>query len=457
MPQDQNPDPIRGFLVDKVVREALDRGSPPIASLAQRMEVARVGQGLPDRSREGVIKAVCKDLSGFFLIVAIDPAHVFLNGPVEDDFTHPLTPERLLEFFHRHAHRGVTVEFLRPPLHLGEALFVIVHQLLDFQEDIPRNEGGLGFPIFSDDGLVSDVHDGKLAFGVVVFNLDDSGGVGPCVNLLQVRDGDLGVDAGGVEPGVAEELLHDADVGAVFVHVGRAAVAQKVATSGLFDPGRFDRFGDPVAEVSGADPLAVSAEEEGWFADFEDKLWAAFLEVVFQPVERRFADGKEAVFASFSFADEEGLAAGIEVAEVELGEFASPGTGGVEGFQNGAVPDAERVADVGQGHKVCEFFFAESFGQAALLFAREFQVGGGVGREVVVFAEVGKEALDGSKARALGSVGERLAVGLAVAEEPTLEAFEDGLGDLFRTGEVALLRPGEEGFQGPLVGVEGAV
>ena len=115
--------------------------------------------------------------------------------------------------------------------------------------------------------------------------------MGALVNFLQVPDGDLGVDAGGVEPGVAEELLHDADVGSVFVHVGRAAVAQEVAASGLLDPGGFDRFGDPVAEVAGADSLAVSAQEEGLFADFEDQAGAAFLEVFFEPMQGGFADG----------------------------------------------------------------------------------------------------------------------------------------------------------------------
>ncbi len=42
-------------------------------------------------------------------------------------------------------------------------------------------------------------------------------------------DGDVGIDLGGVEPGVAEQLLDEADVGPVLEHVGGAGVAQQVA------------------------------------------------------------------------------------------------------------------------------------------------------------------------------------------------------------------------------------
>lgn len=261
-----------------------------------------------------------------------------------------------------------------------------------------------------------------------------------------MRDGHGGVDAGGVEPGVAEELLDDPDVGSVFVHVGGAAVSQEVATSGLGDACGFDRFGDPVAEVAGAEPFAVSAEEEGLPAHFEEEFWPGAFEVFLQPVKRGFSDGKKAVFIALPFSDEEGLAGGIEVAEVQVGEFTSPRAGGVEGFQDGAVPDPERVANVGNIHEVGQFVFAEALGQAALFFARKIEVCCGVGREVVDFAEVGKEPLDCAKARPLGSHRERFAVGFAVSKKPALEALQNGLGDLGGAAKVTLFRPGEEGF-----------
>ena len=70
------------------------------------------------------------------------------------------------------------------------------------------------------------------------------------VNLFQVRDCHGGVNAGRIKSGVAEKLLDDSDVGPVFVHVGRATVAQEMTRTGLFDSGRFDWFSKPVAQVA---------------------------------------------------------------------------------------------------------------------------------------------------------------------------------------------------------------
>ena len=47
------------------------------------------------------------------------------------------------------------------------------------------------------------------------------------VDVEELVDGDLGVEGGGVEFGVAEELLNEADVGSVFEHMGGAGVAEK--------------------------------------------------------------------------------------------------------------------------------------------------------------------------------------------------------------------------------------
>ncbi len=47
----------------------------------------------------------------------------------------------------------------------------------------------------------------------------------PGVDLTKLDDGDVRVDPGGVEPGVAEQLLDEADVGPVFEHVGRKSGA----------------------------------------------------------------------------------------------------------------------------------------------------------------------------------------------------------------------------------------
>ena len=91
-------------------------------------------------------------------------------------------------------------------------------------------------------------------------------------------------------------------------------------------------------------------------------------------------------------------------------------------------------------------------GDASLVEACRAQ-NAGIGRPM----KVGKEALQYAKASALGANGEWLAVRFAVAVKPALEAFKDGLGDVFGIDEVASFGPGEEGSQGPLVSFESAL
>ena len=49
------------------------------------------------------------------------------------------------------------------------------------------------------------------------------------MNSPQLTDGHLGVYLGCLEPGVAEHLLDEADVGAVFEHVRGAGVPEEMA------------------------------------------------------------------------------------------------------------------------------------------------------------------------------------------------------------------------------------
>ena len=50
------------------------------------------------------------------------------------------------------------------------------------------------------------------------------------VNLLQLLNADLGVNLGGGQFGVAEQLLDEADVGPVFEHQGGTGVPQRIST-----------------------------------------------------------------------------------------------------------------------------------------------------------------------------------------------------------------------------------
>lgn len=59
------------------------------------------------------------------------------------------------------------------------------------------------------------------------------------MNFFEVGVGDVGVDLGGADVGVAEHGLDGADVGAVHEEVGGEAVAKRVGGNVLGDAGFF--------------------------------------------------------------------------------------------------------------------------------------------------------------------------------------------------------------------------
>jgi hypothetical protein len=177
-----------------------------------------------------------------------------------------------------------------------------------------------------------------------------------------------------------------------------------------------------------------------------------------KPFGGALADGEQAAFAAFSLADVEGAGGGIVVAMVELGHFGSPDTGGVEEFEDGAVAQAEGIGGVGAGEQAVDFFGAEGFGEVAGLFARQVEIGGGVGGDDAAAAEPGEQPADAAEAGELGIDDEGLpGPGRAVAVKVELIGFEGGAGESGR-GDVALIvRLFEEPGEGPAVRIDGAM
>ena len=59
------------------------------------------------------------------------------------------------------------------------------------------------------------------------------------MDFLQLFDADLGVNGGGIQFGVAEKLLNDADVRPIFQHVRGAAMPKNMATAFPFQAAQF--------------------------------------------------------------------------------------------------------------------------------------------------------------------------------------------------------------------------
>ena len=172
-------------------------------------------------------------------------------------------------------------------------------------------------------------------------------------------------------------------------------------------PQRLQEFFDPVAEVGGAEALAVAGEEEGGFVGQVVEERAGFGEVAVEPGGGAFADGQQAAFAVLALADEQGAGGGIVVAVIEVGHFGAADAGGVEEFEDGAVAQAEGIGGVGDGEQALDFLVAEGFREVAGLFARQVEVGGGVGGDDAGAAEPGEEAPDAAEAGELGVGDER--------------------------------------------------
>ena len=150
------------------------------------------------------------------------------------------------------------------------------------------------------------------------------------VDLLELLDAHLGVNLGGGEFGVAEELLDEADVGSAFEHVGGATVAQDVAGAGFGDFRLFDELADHAAEDVGVEGFAVAGQEKRGLLGIQGEAGARFFKVAFEPFESAEADGDDAVFVVFALADLEGLTFSVEVVEREPGKFAAAQARAVE-------------------------------------------------------------------------------------------------------------------------------
>ena len=70
-------------------------------------------------------------------------------------------------------------------------------------------------------------------------------------NLAQAFVGDMGVDLGGSDGGVAEHFLHAADVGAILQKVGGEAVPQAVRSNPPRNAGNFGAFFNQPLDAAG--------------------------------------------------------------------------------------------------------------------------------------------------------------------------------------------------------------
>jgi hypothetical protein len=153
-------------------------------------------------------------------------------------------------------------------------------------------------------------------------------GVGSGVDFEQLIDGDFGVDLGGVQSGMAEQLLNEPDVSSVVVHVGGTGVAKQVATSGFVDANFFHRSFDPVGDVVGGEPGSVSGDEQRVFCRIDFQFRSGFFPVTCQPCDGPGSEWNGSAFASLALTNGQDATFHVHVFLVQVSHFtASQSTG----------------------------------------------------------------------------------------------------------------------------------
>lgn len=160
-------------------------------------------------------------------------------------------------------------------------------------------------------------------------------GMAGAVDLLELLDADLGVDLGGGQFGVAEELLDEADVGSVFEHEGGTGVPQQVAGAAFAECGGVDVVADELGQPVRRERLEQVRQEQGAVIGFAGIHRPDLVAVSGDPRKGAVADGHDAVLPALALADEEGAALGIDVVGLEAHQLAAPHAGAVKGFHGG--------------------------------------------------------------------------------------------------------------------------
>jgi len=103
------------------------------------------------------------------------------------------------------------------------------------------------------------------------------------VDFLQLADGDFGVNGGGLQLLVSEQLLDVTDVRAAFEHLRGAGVPKQMATA--FQARHLHSVGGHAREDVGVESVAVAGEEQRRRARVQAKPRTHFFEITFEPCD----------------------------------------------------------------------------------------------------------------------------------------------------------------------------
>lgn len=172
-------------------------------------------------------------------------------------------------------------------------------------------------------------------------------GMGGAVDLLKLANGHVRVDLRGLQIGVPEHSLNEADVRAAFQHQRGHGVAEQMARALLADIGLLHVTAHHFGEIVERERFAGVGQEHHGVVGLADELRARFLNVLAHPRRRAIAERDHAVLVSLALMDGRRRALEIQVPQLEIHELEPPHAGGVERLEDGAIAQAQHVVHVG--------------------------------------------------------------------------------------------------------------
>jgi hypothetical protein len=239
------------------------------------------------------------------------------------------------------------------------------------------------------------------------------------VDPFQVAGDDAGVNLGRGQVRVAEHFLNVADGCPALQHFGGAGVTQAVGGGRPGEPGGVAVAHEDAAEDRGTQGRAVVGQEQpphfrairgpALVTGHDDG--AHPVEVFGHVIEGDFADGDDAVFFPLGLVHAHGAVFEVDVVNVEPAKLDPAQAAGVEHFEHGAVPVAERGGNVGLGEPAKHLGIGQNPFRQPMGLAEFWEVGEGVNEDAAtLFQERVK-------------VGDGMDFGLTVAECQGLAAL----------------------------------
>ncbi len=223
------------------------------------------------------------------------------------------------------------------------------------------------------------------------------------VGLLHFHRHHLGIELGGGQPAVAEQLLDVADIRSILQQMGGAASPEGMGGDGLFDSGSDPVGPDGLANGSGLQGLAVVCKKEFSFLGIFCGISGSDLLQIFLEIDGGVpAQGYQSLFSPFSLADKQGLLAQVRIMNGEAEQFIEPDTGGVEDFHDGPVADMHGQGEIGLLQQFLHLLNRQHRLDFAVLPAGFHQPFRGVDQQPVVFQKIFKEPFYRPQLQGLG-------------------------------------------------------